>query len=291
MFAAVSLGVFDGERPAGVALGRLLDACVALGLLEKRGSDYVNTPVADAYLRTASTNSLVGYVRYSNDVLYRLWSHLEAAVTEGTPRWGDAFGSRGETVRRTTYGSEDFCRGMHGLGVLSSAAIVDAFDLSRFTHLVDLGGGTGHLAAAVKARHPAMRVTLLDYGHVLATVKPYLAAGVETIAADFCAEELPGADLFALGRILHHRSEERGRALLARIYDCLPAGGAVLLVERFLEDVRPEGHMSSLNMLVCTDCGEERAADEYESMLREAGFTRIGRHVTGSTLDAMLARK
>ena len=37
MFAAVELGIFDGARPADCkALPRLLDACVALGLLEKR---------------------------------------------------------------------------------------------------------------------------------------------------------------------------------------------------------------------------------------------------------------
>jgi hypothetical protein len=37
MFAAVKLGIFDGARPADCkALARLLDACVALGLLEKR---------------------------------------------------------------------------------------------------------------------------------------------------------------------------------------------------------------------------------------------------------------
>jgi len=37
MFAAVKLGIFDGARPAdSKALARLLDACVALGLLELR---------------------------------------------------------------------------------------------------------------------------------------------------------------------------------------------------------------------------------------------------------------
>jgi acetylserotonin N-methyltransferase len=45
MFAAVKLGIFDGLRPADCKeLPRLLDACVALGLLEKRDGAYVNTP-------------------------------------------------------------------------------------------------------------------------------------------------------------------------------------------------------------------------------------------------------
>src|SRR5580698_11449215 len=40
MFTAVSLGIFDGERPHGVAMDRLLDACVGLGLLIKQEDEY-----------------------------------------------------------------------------------------------------------------------------------------------------------------------------------------------------------------------------------------------------------
>lgn len=61
MFAAVQLGIFDGARPSDCKeLPRLLDACVALGLLEKRDGIYVNTPEADKYLRSGSPDSLTG---------------------------------------------------------------------------------------------------------------------------------------------------------------------------------------------------------------------------------------
>src|SRR5262249_47500266 len=54
MFCALNLGIFDGERPPGAAVDRLLEACASLGLLEKRGDKFVNTPVADEYLRRSS---------------------------------------------------------------------------------------------------------------------------------------------------------------------------------------------------------------------------------------------
>src|SRR5262245_16817402 len=64
MFAAVSMGVFDRlhQRPATAAelaaelevspaaLGSLLDACAALGLLRKQDGVYANDAVAEAYL-------------------------------------------------------------------------------------------------------------------------------------------------------------------------------------------------------------------------------------------------
>ena len=43
---------------------------------------------------------------------------------------------------------QTFLQGMHGLGLGSSPKVVEAFDLSRFRRLVDLGGATGHLAIA-----------------------------------------------------------------------------------------------------------------------------------------------
>jgi acetylserotonin N-methyltransferase len=43
-------------------------------------------------------------------------------------------------------------------------------------------------------------------------------------------------------------------------------------------------------MLVCTE-GKERTADEYEAMLRTAGFAQIEARRTEGPLDAVLALK
>ena len=87
MFAAVELGIFDGLRPADCKeLPRLLDACVALGLLEKRGEEYINTPEAERFLRSDTPDTLSGYIRYSNNALYPMWGHLEDAVRDGSKR-------------------------------------------------------------------------------------------------------------------------------------------------------------------------------------------------------------
>src|SRR4051812_47176331 len=176
MFAAVQLGIFDGERPKGAALDRLLDACVALGLLEKRGEEYVNTTVADEYLRRSSPRTLAGYIRYSNTALYKLWGNLDDAVIEGTHRWTQTFGEEGAIFShlfRTEEAKRDFLMGMHGFGMISSPAVIAAFDLSRFDRVVDLGGATGHLGLAAKEKYPQMRVALFDLPEVIAIAKEH----------------------------------------------------------------------------------------------------------------------
>ena len=171
MFAALELGAFDrlAADPAALpelardlgadpdALGRLLDACVALGLLRRDGPRYANAPAADAYLTARSPLRLTGYARYSGAVLWQLWAHLAGAVREGTHRWKQAFGWEGpifDHFFRDDAARREFLMGMHGYGLLNSPRVVAAFDLSRFRRIVDLGGATGHLTIAACERYP-----------------------------------------------------------------------------------------------------------------------------------------
>ncbi|MGC4053115.1 MAG: methyltransferase dimerization domain-containing protein [Paludibaculum sp.] len=108
MFTAVSLGIFDQLHHSAAssaalavelnlhpgALARLLDGCVGLGLLTKSGDLYFNTQEAEVYLRRESPDTLSGYILYSDQVLFQLWSHLDDAVREGTHRWDQSFGGK-----------------------------------------------------------------------------------------------------------------------------------------------------------------------------------------------------
>jgi acetylserotonin O-methyltransferase len=287
MFAAVELGIFDGQRPTDCKeLGRLLEACVALGLLEKRGESYENTPEAEKFLRSDSPETLSGYIRYSNEALYPMWGHLEDAVREGSHRWKQTFGWDGPIFShffRTADAMREFQKGMHGFGRLSSPAVVAAFDLSRFHKLVDLGGGTGHLAEAARGHYPNLQTAVFDLPGV-ADMFP------GTIAGDFFTDSLPSADLYSLGRILHDWSPEKIETLLAKIHAALPPSGGLLIAEKLLDAHNVPAHMQSLNMLIVTE-GRERSASDYEVLLRGAGFSKVESRRTGSPLDAILAIK
>ena len=285
MFTAVELGIFDGKRPQDCKeLARLLDACVALGLLEKVAHEYVNTQESEKYLRSDSPDTMVGYIRYSNRVLYPMWGNLEDAVREGSHRWKQTFNLDGPIFShffRTEESMREFLLGMHGFGQICSPAVVSAFDLSRFHRFVDLGGASGHLAAAAKQRYPDLETVVFDLPAV-ARIFPNVTPG------DFFTDPLPPADLYALGRILHDWSEEKIHRLLKKIHQALPEGGALLVAEKLLVDV--PAHMQSLNMLIVTE-GRERTAEQYSELLKAAGFTSVESRRTGTPLDATLAIK
>jgi acetylserotonin N-methyltransferase len=230
-----------------------------------------------------------------------LWSHLDDAVREGTPRWKQTFDIEGgvfDHFFRTDEAKQTFIQGMHGLGLLGSPKVVEAFDLSHFRRLADLGGATGHLAIAACERYPHLHAVVFDLPQVVETARAQVsksaaASRIDVIAGDFFHDELPDADLFAMSRILHDWSEDKIQLLLAKIYRCLPPGGGILLAEKLLQEDKAgptSAHLQSLNMLVCTE-GKERTLGEYRRLLEDAGFRAVQGQVTGSPLDAVLATK
>jgi acetylserotonin N-methyltransferase len=315
MFAAVSLGVFDALeseprtlddlaaalRASADGLKRLLDACVGLQLLSYADGHYANTPAAATYLTTSSPRRLTGYIGYSNDVMWKLWANLEDAVREGSHRWQQTYGWDGPIFShffRTEEAKREFLMGMHGFGVISSPHVVAAFDLSRFKRLADLGAATGHLVIAACERYQNLRGVVFDLPEALPLAREIVSAStvasrIEFAGGDFFTDPLPAADLYSLGRILHDWSEAKCIALLKRIYDALPAGGALLIAEKLLQEnaAGPRwAQMQNLNMLTCTE-GQERTAAGYDELLREVGFHDVQTRTTTAPLDAVLAVK
>ena len=315
MFTAVRLGIFDqlaivSQTCAALALqlsldrnalSRLLNACVTLGLLERDGEYYANTKAATRFLTRGSEETLAGYITYSDQSLYKLWDNLGDAIREGTNRWTQAFGSRSalfDHYFRDETATRSFLGGMNGFGQLASPRVVTAFDLSRFVHLVDLGGATGHLSIAACRAYPALRATVLDLPAVERFAREHieqsgLADRIAFATGDFFANDLPKADLYVLGRILHDWDDQKITKLLRKICLALPKKGGLLVTETLVDDDRSGPTytlMQDLNMLVCTD-GRERTEGEYSALLQGAGFSTVQFRRTDSLVDAILAVK
>ena len=310
MFTAEALGVFESlaeNAKSAVtlaeelkldlgALTRLLDALVAMNLLNSADSGYINASATNEYLVLASPRSMNGYVRYSNDILFRLWANLDDAVREGTHRWPQTFNLEGpifSSFFQTDEAMRTFLRGMHGFGMMSSPRVVQAFDLSHHHTLCDLGGATAHLVAAACDLYPKMQGILFELPRVISFAMEYPHPRVKVAAGDFFTDPLPPADLYSLGRILHDWTDEKIYFLLMKIHAALPDGGALLIAEKLLDDDKQgplPATLQSLNMLICTE-GRERSLPEYRQLLTTAGFSSVEGRRTGSAVDAILAVK
>jgi acetylserotonin N-methyltransferase len=274
---------------------------VGLRLLTHDERGYRNTAEASGYLCKSSPYRITGYLHYSNDVLWKLWGNLESAIREGTHRWKETFGWDGpifSSFFRTEAAKREFMMGMHGFGLMSSPQVVGAFDLSKYRTLVDLGGGTGHLAEAACKRYPGLGAVVFDLQAVeplwseLLTQSP-VRERIRFVAGSFFTDPLPAGDLYAVGRILHDWDQKKIQQLITKIFGRLPSSGALLIAEKLLLEDKsgPPGALSqSLNMLTCTE-GKERSLSEYEAILKGVGFVDVRGCRLNSPLDALLAVK
>lgn len=309
LFVACKLNVFDvlkedaplkavdiaGKIDASVCgTERLLDVCVALGLLEKTDRGYRNTELADVHLASDGEYSLHGLAMHSHDHFWSRFTDLELAVREGA---SVAFGRKTEEPVQSKHKTLQFMRAMHGLAMLTARQVATAFDLSRFTSACDLGGCTGALARALTQEYPRLKVTVFDLPEVIEHVTCVQPEGRRTdrirfVPGDFFKDDLPEADLYILSRILHEWPDDKVCELLSRVSSRCKPGGGILVAEKVLED-KPAARGSlpaSLNLLVRTQ-GRERGLPEYRGLLERHGFRDVRLAHAGDRLDVILGTR
>lgn len=315
MFTGVSLGIFDalsaqkstsGDLAAKLgcdadATQRLLESLIGLGLLTCVDDHFANTPAASEYLTSDSPTRMTGYVQYSNRVMWQMWGNLEGAIREGTHRWQETYGFEGpifSSFFKTDESMREFLMGMHGFGMMTSPQVVSAINMSRFKHLVDLGGATGHLPLAACRRYPHLTATVFDLPTAIPLAREIVGASevssrIDFVGGDFFIDPLPAADVYWLGRIIHDWSEAKIDLLLAKIFESLPSGGGLIIGEKLLSEQKDGprwAQLQDINMLIVTE-GRERSLSEYEALLCKAGFVEVVGYRTPAPLDVVLAMK
>jgi hypothetical protein len=277
----------DLAREAGAdadSLYRLLRALASVGVLhEDEGRIFSLTPVGDQ-LRADVPGSLHGWAVFvGQPTFWQAWSNLLYSVQTGENAFRHVHGQDVWSYRAERPDeSALFDAAMKSRTGATNAALVEAFDFSRFRTLVDVGGGNGALLASVLASQPALEGVLFDQPHVASGAGPVLeAAGV----ADRCRvesgsffEAVPaGGDAYLLKWIIHDWEDEDSIAILRVVRAAMSEGATLLVVERDLgvPNDDPPTKFSDLNMLVAPG-GRERTQDEYSALFESAGFRLVG---------------
>ncbi|XP_074848442.1 putative bifunctional dTTP/UTP pyrophosphatase/methyltransferase protein isoform X2 [Carettochelys insculpta] len=279
---------------------RLLDACASLGLLEKTHQGYSNTNLANTFLVSDGDSSLHGYLIHCNDRLWHIFTHLEAAVKEGTIQTHRAFGKETADLFQDSYyhsgeAKQRFMTAMHSIARLTAKDVAAAFDLSQFRSACDLGGCTGALAHELVQKYPNLNITVFDLPDIMANVSRFQPSGphvtaVTFRAGDFFKDALPEVDLYILSLILHDLNDEKIHILLSKISAICKPGSALLVAEIVLDEEKTHPPRAVLQSLSMTE-GKQRSGSEYKQLLEKYGFTNVQIKITGNILDAILGFK
>jgi 2-hydroxy-4-(methylsulfanyl)butanoate S-methyltransferase len=246
LFAALELDLFTAlsDEPCGLddlakrlgtpagPLSVLLSACLALGLLSWGGQRYRNSRAAQRFL-VSTARSYVGdyYLRQISAVLYDRM-RLIRPLLRGEPTEALAYA----TTLNSPQVTEEFIRGQHGGSLAPASRLARTLDLSRYTRLLDLGGGSGAFAIEAVKRYRGLSAVVFDLPQVVRVTEKFIQeSGLEKSSTcsvgDLRTDAWPGgADLILLSYIVSCYEPETLRALLKRCLAYLPGGGSLLAI-------------------------------------------------------------
>ena len=266
-------------HPRGV--NDFLDALVSLGMLERHDDDYQNAPAADLFLDRNKPSYVGGLLEMANARLYPFWGSLTEALRTGHPQ-NEA--KVGENFFTALYDDADrleqFLHAMTGISMGDAVAIADQFPWDRYTTVIDIGTSEGCLPVQVALRHPHLAGGGFDLPAVAPIFEKHVASAglsdrLRFYPGDFFTDDLPAADVLVMGHVLHDWSLDEKRMLLHKVYEALPAGGALIVYESIIDDDRRAnafGLLMSLNMLIETQEGFDYTGADCQSWMADAGF-------------------
>ncbi len=256
------------------SLTLLLNACVALGFLEKRGGRYGNTPETRDLLVKGRPGYIGDGINHS-DRLWQTWGQLTQAVRTNRRAVVPLDASEGRTVHR------DFILAMHLRAQRTGEALADGLDLTGRRQLFDAGGGPATYSIFLVRRYRGLRAIVFDLEPTIAIAREVVAASgmadrISFRSGDYFRDDFGrGNDVVLLSAVLHSMAPRRCELLLRKAFDSLIPGGIVVVQEGLVDPdgTSPPGAvLFSLNMLVNTGEGRSYSGPEIAGWMRRTGF-------------------
>jgi len=278
------------------ALERVLRALAELGIVARLEDGRYGLTPSGQYLRTDAPGSLHPTARFWGlEYNRRPWLHLSHTLRTGETALDHVFGTSWiEYLADHPEEAAIFNDGMTSLTSQVSAAVPAGYDFGSCRSVVDVGGGNGHLLAAILQAYPDLSGILLDLPHCRDGALQYLAtAGLADrcafVGGDFFSTVPAGADAYLLKWIIHDWDDSRSIAILRTCRRAMAPGSRLLIVERLIpagNEPAPDAVFGDVAMLVHTG-GRERAEAEYGALLAAADLC-LARTVATTTPYSVL---
>ena len=284
LFTAVERGASASasieELASGLALStypldNFVGALVSLGLLERRGDRFANSPLARAFLVEGQPAYLGNALKYSDD-LYPVWGRLGDTLKTGAPALPpeDILGHDPEKTRH-------FVMGMHDRALGVGRSLAGALDLSGRTRLLDVGGGPATYSCLLAQKNPDLTSRSMDLPAVVAIARTIitgfgLADRVSAIEGNYNQPSYPGGnDVVLCSGMFHRENADSCRAILRKSFAALAPGGQVIVHDVLADDDKAGPTFAllfGLNMALTATYGAAHSSAEVAGWMREAGF-------------------
>jgi ubiquinone/menaquinone biosynthesis C-methylase UbiE len=294
LYAAAKLGIADLVKDGAKhcdqlakatdtkvdALYRLMRGLASVGVFAEQESGYFALTSIAQGLRSDLPGSMRDSILLGGSEYYHAWGNLLYSLQTGENGFEQVYGtSVFNYYQQNAESGAIFDRAMQNISEAIKPAIVNGYDFSDISKLVDVGGGNGSLIAAILKANPHLQGILFDQNTAIATAEAVLTTeGVsdrcEVIAGDFFESVPQGADAYFLKYVLHNWDDSEAIAILRNCRRVMDEKGKLLVAEQVIPPGNEpfSGKLIDLHMLV-TLGGCERTEAEYRGLFEAAGFS------------------
>ncbi|MDZ8084271.1 MAG: methyltransferase [Nostoc sp. DedQUE12b] len=261
-------------------LYRVLRFLAGIGIFaETQPRCFKLTPLADCLQSNVPGSVRSTAILRGEEYYHKPWENLMYSVQTGESAFQHLYSmDLFEYLEKNSVARELF----HDHAFMSkevSAPYVEAYDFSLIGKLVDIGGGTGQLLAAILKANPTMTGVLFDLPKVIDQAKNLCELAsvnhrCQLIGGSFFEAIPEGGDAYLLREVVHLWDDERAISILKRCYQAMREQGRLLLIEKVI----PPGNEYSfsklvdIHMLVMCSGGRERTEGEFQNLFESAGF-------------------
>ena len=283
------------------SLRRALRGLAAWGFFtEDDQGRFAATPVSEMF--RSDRPGLRNLTVMLSDEGYRAWGEMLHTLRTGEPVFERIYGkSHWEKLAEDPEAAAEFNAAMVEMTTRVTGEFVAAYDFQGVRTVVDVGGGSGALLAAVLKAHPDLSGVLFDLAAGLAGAPAALAsAGLTTrvrlVEGSFFESVPAGGDLYMLKSIIHDWDGEHAGSILKTCRDAMGADARLVLIERVVPERADDGDdvlrtmMSDLHMMVVLG-GRERTTGEYQELFAAAGLRMTRQVAMASEFYAVEAKR
>lgn len=270
--SAAELAAQTGTNPD--ALHRILRSLVNHGVFTLRDGKFSHN-AASRMLRTDAQPSLRSLVRMMGldfhwDAYRELMHSLKTGRSAAEVVMPEGLFPR---LKKNPEHGRIFNEAMVGKSAGMIGPVLGAFDFSPYKMIGDVGGGMGHLLAAILGATPKARGVLFELPEVIEQARGAAHERINYVGGDFFKDAIPPCDLYVMMMVLHDWSDEESIAILSNIARSAPPGARLLLVEAVIDEANIAGFAVDLDIeMLAFAVGRERTALQWRNVLEKSGF-------------------
>ncbi len=260
------------------ALRRVLRTLCSLGIFIETDGIIAHTEMSEL-LRRDAPRSIAGQALMFSGLHYKTWEDSFETFKTGQPAFSRVYGRPffdwlGDHPDEAAM----FNAAMTGRAAGERQRLLER-DWTAVSTVVDVGGGSGAMLAAILNENPNLTGIVYDLPHVredaIRTIEAEgLADRCSFVAGSFFERVPAGGDVYVLSRILHDWDDASAASILQAVREAIEPPGRLLLVESVMGpgNQADDAKLLDLHMLVALG-GRERTEDEWRNLLSGNGFT------------------